>query len=110
MVVLGVDALERKIGVGGGESGLVRVLAFDERAARGVAVDDDFEGVVVEVGAGEIPIVVAGLVEKVEAVQAFDSPHRPESRGRPAVAVRDCGTVCDMTASFQDGEGYGHAH
>jgi hypothetical protein len=37
-----VDTVERKIGVGGGKRGLVRVLALDERAVRGVAVDDDF--------------------------------------------------------------------
>jgi hypothetical protein len=41
-VVLRVDTVERKIGVGGGKRGLVRVLALDERAVRGVAVDDDF--------------------------------------------------------------------
>jgi hypothetical protein len=67
-----VDTVERKIGVGGGKRGLVRVLALDERAARGVAVDDDFKGVVVEVGAGKIPAVFAGLEEKVETVQARD--------------------------------------
>ncbi len=47
------------------------MLAVDERAARGVAVDDDFEGVVVEICARKIPVVVAGLVEKVEAVEAL---------------------------------------
>jgi len=49
VVVLRVDAVEGEIGVGGGERVFVRMLAVDERAARGFAVDDDVEGVVVEI-------------------------------------------------------------
>jgi len=40
----------------------------DERAAGAVAVDDDFEGVVMQAGVGEVPVVVVSLVKEVEAI------------------------------------------
>ena len=53
-----VDAVEGKIGVGGRERVFVLMLAVAERAPRGVAVDDDVEGVVVEICARPLPSVV----------------------------------------------------
>ena len=79
MVVLGMHSLDRPMRVGAadpvvrrgprdadllGSPGFAVALA-DQRATRSIAVNDDFEDVVAQIGVGEVPVVVVGLVEKI---------------------------------------------
>jgi hypothetical protein len=43
----------------------------DERASGEIAIDDDFEDVVVAIGAAEVPVVISGFVEEVEAIHSL---------------------------------------
>ena len=50
------------------------MIDVDQGAAGEVAIHHHLEDVVVQVGAGEIPVVIVGLVEKIQPVQAFHPP------------------------------------
>ncbi len=40
-----------------------------------IAVDDDFEDVVVKARSGEVPVVVEPLVQEIQTVESFHPPH-----------------------------------
>ena len=50
----------------------IAMVHVDQGPAGEVAIDDNLKDVVVQVEPGEIPVVVIGLVEEVEAVEALD--------------------------------------
>ena len=52
----------------------VAVINVDQRPARHVPIHHHLEDVVVQIEAGEIPVVVVGFVEEVETVLTFDPP------------------------------------
>ncbi len=89
MVILGLDAVDGPVGVGDGDA-VVRggggsadlfggpefLVAFvDQLSAGGIAIDDDFENVIVQIGAGEVPIAFVRLIQKIEPIFAFYPAH-----------------------------------
>src|ERR1035437_1020054 len=53
----------------------IAVVDIDQGSAGEVGIHHYFEDVVVQVVAGEVPVIVVGFVEEVEAVEAFDPAH-----------------------------------
>ena len=53
----------------------IAVVDINQRPAGEIAIDHHFENVVVEVKPREVPIIVIGLVEEVEAVEALNPTH-----------------------------------
>lgn len=49
----------------------VAVIDVDQRTARKIAVHYDFEDIVVQIAAREVPVVVVGLIQEVETVQSL---------------------------------------
>ena len=44
----------------------------DQGSAGEVAVDDNFEDVIMEIGFGEVPKIIVSFVEKIQLVETFD--------------------------------------
>ena len=74
VIILRVHSVHRKMRVAFAEL-LGSLEALDQRAAREIAVHHQLEDVVVQTGLGEVPVIVVGLVEKVEPVQSRDPSH-----------------------------------
>ena len=70
MIILRVHAVKTEVRLAFRQLG--RVHLFDEWPAGQIAVHDQLEDVVVQVGLREVPEIVVGLVEKIELVHAFD--------------------------------------
>ena len=71
VVVLRLDAVHGEVRV---PLVLIHVVAEarDQRATGAVAINDQLESVVVQAGVGEVPVIVVGLVQEIEAVETLD--------------------------------------
>ena len=48
---------------------------LDEGSARKVAIDDEFEDIVMQIGALEVPVIVVGFVQEIEPVEPLHPTH-----------------------------------
>ena len=66
-----MDAVKLKMSVELITQCLIGVHFTSQRAAREIAINDNLKNIIVQIPASEIPVIVAGLIEKVEMVLAL---------------------------------------
>lgn len=106
VIVLGVDSVEKCVGFPGCFE--VGMHVFNQRAAGKIAIDDHLEDVVMQVGPGEIPIVIPGLVEEVELVQSLDPTHLDLDIEIAAIVIRASSADSIGELVHADGIGVGN--
>ena len=89
MVILRVDAVRRPVRFLLADAGVKRgsrladrlggpdiaMVNIDQGPAGEIAIHHHFEDIVVQVCAREVPVIIVGLVEEVEAVETLDPAH-----------------------------------